>query len=197
MDRYTLFIIDPKVLGISSVNKENLQVNWFANLKSTLDLNATDLFFSNPMVIDNNKIVVSTDPYLYILNSENGAVTFKMSITSIVKPIISGENLFIITKDNLLVCINLQTKKIIYSLDVSKEIAEFLDIKNKSINIKDLSLANNNLLVFLDNSYIVVFNKDAKIKTIKKLKDKLNTSLIFVDKSILFLNKQNRLIVLN
>ena len=60
-------------------------------------------------------------------------IIFKFPITSIVKPIVSGKNLFLITKDNLLVCINIENGKIIYSIDISGEIANFLDAKKKTI----------------------------------------------------------------
>ncbi len=183
--------------SIYSINRENLKVNWFSNLKDTFDLNPTNLFFSNPIVINNDKIVVSTDPYLYILNFKNGAITLRMPITSIVQPIISGKYLFIITKDNLLVCLNVNTNKLIYSVDISQEIADFLDVKKKLIDIKYFSLANNKLLIFLNNSYLVTFNKNAKIEKIEKLKDKLVTSPIYINKSMLFLNKQNKMIMLN
>ncbi len=183
--------------SIYSINKENLKVNWFSNLKDTFDLNPTNLFFSNPIVINNDKIVVSTDPYLYILNFKNGAITLRMPITSIVQPIISGKYLFIITKDNLLVCLNVNTNKLIYSVDISQEIADFLDVKKKLIDIKYFSLANNKLLIFLNNSYLVTLNKNAKIEKIEKLKDKLVTSPIYINKSMLFLNKQNKMIMLN
>jgi len=43
----------------------------------------------------------------------------------------------------------------------------------------------------------VVFNKNGKIEKIEKLKSKLTTSPIFINRSILFLNKNNKLIVLN
>ena len=141
--------------------------------------------------------MVSTDPYLYILNFKSGAISLRMPITSIVQPIISGEYLFIITKDNLLVCLNVNTNKLIYSVDISQEIADFLDVKKKLIDIKYFSLANNNLLIFLNNSYLVTFNKNAKIEKIEKLKDKLVTSPIYINKSMLFLNKQNKMIMLN
>ena len=183
--------------SLYSINTQNLKINWFASFKESLDLNITNLFYSNPVIIFKDKIIIATDPYLYLLNINNGSIIFKTSITSIVKPMISGNNLFIITKDDLLVCINIDTGKVIYSLNISKEIADFLDTKNKSISIKSLSLANNNLFIFLDNSYLVVFNKNGKIEKIEKLKNKLATSPIFINKSILFLNKNNKLIVLN
>ena len=71
--------------------------------------------------------------------------------------------IFIITKDNLLVSLNLKKEEVIYSLDISKEIGNFLKTKNKPINIKNLSLVNNNLYVYLDNSYFVKFNINGKI----------------------------------
>ena len=53
--------------SIYSINRENLKVNWFSNLKETFDLNPTNLFFSNPIVINNDKIVISTDPlFIYL-----------------------------------------------------------------------------------------------------------------------------------
>ncbi len=183
--------------SLYSINSKNFQINWFANFKQSLDLDPTNLFYSNPVIISKDKIIVSTDPYLYLLNINNGSIIFKTAITSIVKPVVSGKYLFIITKDNLLVCINISTGKIIYSLNISNQIADFLDTKTKSISIKSLSLANDNLLVFLDNSYLVAFNKNGKIVKIEKLKSKLGTSPIFINKSILFLNKSNKLIVLN
>ena len=183
--------------SLYSINNQNSKINWFSNFKESLDLNSTNLFYSNPVVVFKDKIIVSTDPYLYLLNINNGSIIFKIPITSIVKPVISGKNLFIITKDNLLVCIDISTGKVIYSLNITKEIANFLDTKNKSISIKSLSLANNNLLIFLNNSYLVVFNKNGKIIKIEKLKSKLETFPIFINKSILFLNKNNKLIVLN
>jgi len=183
--------------SLYSINSQNLKINWFSNLKQSFDLNTTNLFYSNPVVVFKDKIILSTDPYLYLLNINNGSIIFRAAITSIVKPVLSGENLFIITKDNLLLCISVNTGKIIYSLNIAQEIADFLDIKTKSISIKSLSLANNNLLIFLDNSYLVAFNKNGKIEKIEKFKSKLGTSPIFINKSILFLNKNNKLIVLN
>ena len=97
--------------SLYSINIQNSQINWFSNFKLSLDLNPTNLFLSNPILISKDKVIVSTDPYLYLLNIYNGSIILKTPITSIVKPVLSGNNLFIITKDNLLVCINIDTGK--------------------------------------------------------------------------------------
>ena len=183
--------------SLYSFDNKNFKVNWFRNLNKSLSLNPSNLFFSNSVILYKNKIIVSTDPYLYVINSNNGATIFKSSITSITNPIVSNDSLFLITKDNLLVCLNLSTGKIMYSVDIVNEIAEFLQTKNKSINIQSLSLLNNKLFVFLKNSYVVKFNVNGKIGEITKLPTKIITFPIFVNESIMFLNNKNKLTVLN
>ena len=140
---------------------------------------------------------MSTDPYLYILNENNGATIYKTSISSLTKPLISNEYLFLITKDNLLVCIDLRNGKVQYSLDISEEIAKFLQTKNKSINIKSFSLINDKIFIFLKNSFVVHFHKNGKINKISKLPSKISSLPIFINEKILFLNKKNKLILVN
>jgi len=173
------------------------EITWFINLNQALEITSTNLFYSNPIILHQDKLIVSTDLYLYILDSNNGSIFSKVAITSLLKPVASGENLFLITKDNLLVCINLNTNKITYSIDISQNIANFLDTKKKSINIKSLAIINNDLFLFLNNSYLVKFSSAGKIKNINKLSSKLNSFPIFINKSIIYLNNKNKLIILN
>ena len=163
----------------------------------SLDLNSGNLFYSNPILLDDDRILVSTDPYLYVLNSDNGTILSKNSITSIVKPIISERGVFLITKDNLLVYKKLNSEKVIYSINIADKIASYLDTKKKSISVKSLFIVNNDLFIFLENSYLLQFSKEGKIKKINKLPDQLGTSPIFINNSIIYLNKKNRLIILD
>ena len=183
--------------SLYSVDEQDNRINWFINLNSSLSQNPGNLFYSNPLQIYNDRIIISTDPYLYVLNKINGSSILKISIISIVNPIISGQNLFLITKDNLLVCIDLKSGRIIYSLSISQEIAKFLNSKSKSIDVKDLSLLDNKLFVFLSNSYSIEFSVTGSLIDINKLPAKLNSSPIFIDGSIIYLNKQKKLIVVN
>ena len=110
----------------------------------------------------------------------------------------SGENLFLITKDNFLVCININNSKIIYSVDLDQNVADFLGVKKKkSINIKTLLLVNNDLLLFLKNSYLVKLNLKGKIKEISKLNSKINSLPILINESLIYLDKKNKLIISN
>ena len=183
--------------SLYSININDLRINWFVNLNQTSDLNLSNLFFSNPLTLHNNLIVASTDPYLYILNSRTGNTVSKTPMTSIVKPIVTKEGIFLITKDNLLVYIDFKSEQVMYSLDITKEIAAFLDTKEKTIKIKSFSTANNNIIIFLENSYLVKFDMYGKINDISKLPIKMNYLPIFINDSILYFNKNNKLVILN
>ena len=162
-----------------------------------MNINPNNLFSSNPLVLNKDKLIVSTDLYLYIIDSNNGSILSKIAITSFFRPLISGENLFLVTKDYLLVSINLDSKKIVYSLDISKNIADYLDTKKKSISLKSSAIINNDIFLFLDNSYLVKFSSLGKIKEINKLPSKLNSFPIFINDSIIYLNNKNKLLLLN
>tara|TARA_X000001036_G_scaffold29593_1_gene24419 strand:+ start:998 stop:2320 length:1323 start_codon:yes stop_codon:yes gene_type:complete len=173
------------------------RIKWFINLNQSLDINPNNLFYSHPLILHKDKLLVSTDLYLYILDQKNGSTNHKIAITSLFNPVVSGDSLFIVTKDNLLVCISPSTGKILYSIDIDRNIANFLDTKKKSVNIKSLAIINNDLFLFLNNSYVVKFSADGKIKDIVKLSFKLNSLPIFIEDSIIYINNKNKLIITN
>ena len=172
-------------------------IKWFINLNRSLDINPNSFFYSNPLVLHQNKLIVSTDLFLYILDSNNGSIISKIAITSLFRPLVSGSNLFLITKDNLLICISLDSMKIVYSLDISKNIADYLDAKKQAISIKSSAIINNDIFLFLKNSYLVKFSSIGKIKEINKLPTRLSSFPIFINESIIYLNNKNKLALVN
>jgi len=182
--------------SLYSIDK-NLSIKWFLNLNQSADITVSDLFSSKPLIVYKDKIIVSTNPYLYVLDSKNGSTIFKSSVNSIIKPIISGKNIFLITRDNLLVCIDIINGNLVYSIDISKEIGEFIKSKNKPITIKTLAIVNNDLYVFLKNSYLVKFSINGAVQDVSKLSAKLSTFPIFINDSIIYISNKNKLIILN
>ena len=175
----------------------NGKIKWFVNLNQSLDINPNNLFYSNPIILHQERLVISTDLYLYILNSNTGSTILKIPISASSQPIISDEYIFLVTKDNLLVCINVKSGKINYSIDISDNIASYLDAKKKSINIKFLKLVNNDLFLFLNNSYLVKFTSNGRIKDIVRMPSELSSNPIFINDSIIYLDNKNKLIITN
>ena len=58
-------------------------------------------------------------------------------------------------------------------------------------------LVNNNLFVFLNNSYVLNFNIKGKLQEIKKLNSEVNSQPIFINGSLMYLDKKNRLTIVN
>ena len=182
--------------SVYSVNN-NGQVRWFSNLNQSMDINSSNLFSSKPLVLHQNKLFISTNLYLYILDINTGATLFKIAVSSLISPIISGDNLFLISKDNLLMCLDVKTNEVLYSVDINQSLADFLDTKKKSISIKSLTIANNDLLLFLNNSYLVSFNSTGKVKNTVKLPSKPYSLPMFVNDLIIYLDNKNKLIIVN
>ena len=87
--------------------------------------------------------------------------------------------------------------KIIYSYDINTKISDFLSIKKKKVYFKSFSILNNKIFVFLQNSYLLIFNINGELEEVRKLPAKINTNTIFVDSKILYISKKNKLIVIN
>ena len=58
-------------------------------------------------------------------------------------------------------------------------------------------MANNKLLVFLKNSYLLRSNISGSLDKVSRLPTKIKTHPIVVNKSILYIDKKNQLSILN
>jgi len=183
--------------SLYSINNKEIFIQWIVNLNQSLEINPGNLFYSKPLLISENKIIVCTKDELYILNIENGAINSKKLITSVIEPVINKNNLFLITKDNLLVLINLSINKIIYSINIEKKIADFLATKQKSILVQSAFISDNKLFILLENSYIIKLNVNGTIEAINKLPTKIKSKPIFISDSMIYLDKNNKLNILN
>ena len=192
----SIFVLNTygSLYGIDSRNKN---VKWVVNLNQSLDINPSNLFNANEIVSNENFIVVTSHEATYIINSSNGTINSKFNIISKVKPLILDNHLFLISSNNLFVCIDMKDESIIYSHPINKKISEFLQIKEKKAQFKSIMVSNNKILILLYNSYILQLEFDGKIQNVFKLPTKAFSDLIFIDETILFINRKNKLVILN
>ena len=183
--------------SLYSINKNNFKIEWFINLNNSLGSNLSSLFYGSNLVYSKNKIFVSSGENFYIVNSSNGSVSNRENFYSSFRPIINNNYVFLITNNNFLISLNLADGNVIYSYDIAKKISEFTKTKKKEIRIKNYILANNEIFVFLKNSFVVKFNVYGEIKKIFKLPSNIKSFPLIVDNKILFVGKKNKLISLN
>ena len=183
--------------SLYSIDTSKLKINWFVNLSQSLDTSVSNLFLSNQILFNKGKIIISTNHYTYILNSETGSIIHKKNFSSFIKPLVVDDYLFLISKNDLLISMNIENGKIIYSYDINQLISEFLNTKKKSVYFKKIMLANNSLFIFLKNSYILEINLNGNLKSLNKLPSKMYTHPIVVDSALLYINNSNKLISIN
>ena len=105
--------------------------------------------------------------------------------------------LFLKTKKNFLTAIDLEQSKIIYSLNINKKIEKFLKSKKDNIKVVNMAMVNNEIFLFLQNSNILKFNIRGNLNKIDKLPSKPIAHPLFIDGSILYIDKKNKINILN
>ena len=182
--------------SLYAINNYNNNLRWFINLNQSPNINQSNQFYGNPIVSNDNFIVVTTNDSTYIINSKNGAILKKLKILSQVKPLIVNKYLFLISSNNLLICINLVDGEIIYSNDINESIAKYYDIKKKEASFKNIIFANDMILILLQNSNILKIDIKGNLKSIFNLPKQIYSDPLFIDNSILYLDNKNKLIIL-
>ena len=183
--------------SLYSINQKNFKVNWYINLNMASGSNLTDLFNGNQIINDKEYIVVTSNRSTYVIDEKNGSIIYNLNIISKIKPIIVNKYLFLISNNNLLISFNLESGTIVYSYDLNEKISKFLNIKKKEAQFKFFTLANNNLLIILKNSYFLKFNMNGELLDINKFNSKIKSNPIFINNSILFLDLKNKLLAIN
>tara|TARA_B100001063_G_scaffold33935_1_gene27252 strand:- start:622 stop:1950 length:1329 start_codon:yes stop_codon:yes gene_type:complete len=183
--------------SLYSIDNNDFRINWFINLNNTLDLSPNSLFFGSSAVYNNQKVLLSSSENFYILNGKNGSVFHKKNLSSLFKPIINNKYIFLVTKNNFLISMELESGKIIYSYDISQKVANFINSKKKKLEIKNFMIINDSIYLFLKNSHVIQFNINGEITKIVKLPSNLKSYPIFAKNYLLYLDKKNKLFVIN
>jgi outer membrane protein assembly factor BamB len=183
--------------SLYSIDIKTLKINWFINLNQSTDINPSNLFDSVEIVSNKSKVLISSINKTFIIDSKLGLIIDKFNFSPLFRPIINKNYVFLITKNNLLISIDLNTSKILYSLDINDQIANFLNLNKKEVKIKSFMLVNNEIIIFLKNSYILNFKINGTLRSVRKLPFKLISFPIIIDNSFYFLNNKNKLIIMN
>ncbi len=183
--------------SLYAIDIENMRVVWFTNFNQSLNLNPRSIFVGNQIINDDDKIVISSNNYTYVIDQTSGSTFYKKNFATNLRPIILDKYLFIITKEKFLIATNISTGNIIYSYDLNSKVSEFLNIKKDQLTIKNFMILESKIVVFLENSYILIFNINGNLEQIKKLPAKINSFPIAINKSILYIDKKNRISILD
>ena len=181
--------------SLYSIDIEDLKLNWFLNLNQSFETNSRNIFDGIEVISHKDTIIISSNYVTFIIDANSGNILRKFNFSSKIAPIINNNLALFFTKNNLLIAVNLKNNQIIYSYNVIEQLNENVKFK-KNINFIKMFLANDQILL-ISNSHVLKFDINGKFKSFTKLSNKMNSQPIIVNKSILYLNNRNKLIVLN
>jgi outer membrane protein assembly factor BamB len=180
-----------------SFNYINQNINWVINFKNSFSTSEINLFISNPIIIKNNILIVSTENSTFSYNTITGARNWRFPSNSIIKPIITNNYTYILSKNNLLICLNIETGEVIWSKNILKN----LRIKkiNKIGSFYDFKIVNNEVNLYSKNGYLLSFNyKNGNNNYIKKIsKNGISSKIFFLKQNMLLLDNNSRLLKFN
>ena len=182
--------------SLYSINIKSMRINWFINLNQSLNADRSRSFTSSQLIISSNRIFVPTNNNFYILNFTTGEINYKKNFTSFLKPLVVGDILYTVS-NNLLIATAYETGKIIFSYDINQKIAEYLSTKKRKVELKSLMFLENKIFIFLKNSFVLKFSNKGDLLEISKLPEKINSEPIIIDDTLVFLNKKNKIAVIN
>jgi hypothetical protein len=183
--------------SLYSIDNKTLNINWFINLNQSIDIDPSNLFMGTQIIHDEKRLIVTSNKYTYILNANNGSIISKKNFSSLNKPILINNYAFFISKNKFLISIDTLSGKILYSYNINDQIANFLKIKKKQVAIKNIMIINNEIFVFLQNSFTLRFNIKGNLISVKKLPTKLFTDPIIIDDLMLYIDLKNKLAIVN
>ena len=195
-DKNNLFFLNTYG-SLYSIDAKNMKINWFLNLNQSTDVNPSNLFKSVQIVSNENKVLIGSNNKTFIIDKNSGSIENKFIFAPLIKPIINKTYAFLITENNYLISIDLSANKILYSSYINQEIANFLNVNKKNVEIQSFMLLSNKITIFLKNSFVLNFNSIGKLQSVKKLPSKLNSIPIIINKLLYFLDKKNRLVILS
>ena len=181
--------------SLYSIEIKSMSINWFINLNQSTNISPSSLFFSNQIVNDRKRIIISSNESLYLVDADSGSILKKYNFAVKIKPLIIDGYFFLITKNNLLICIGLKNGEIIYSYNINNELSKFLNIKKKKVEFRNMFILSNNIYVFLNDTYFIKYDIKGRFKDFKKLPSKIQSLPIVIDNFILYLNNKNKIFV--
>ena len=183
--------------SLYSVNIEDKNLNWFINLNQTNNVNPSNLFLGNEIIVENEKIISTSNKFTYIIDSITGSIIYKKKISSIIKPLVHNNFFLLINKNNFLIAIDSINGNILYSYDLDQKVSEYFKIKKKNLKIKNIIMLNNEIFIFLKNSYVLILGINGSLKEIRKFPSSVYSQPILIDNKILYLNKNGKIFIVN
>ena len=180
---------------IFSLNHVNYKINWIKNIKDATTSDEFGLFYSSPMVVDDQSIYISSAKTTMSIDIFTGKTNWKIPFGTKIKPIISNEFIFLVSNDGFLLNANLSSGKIIWS----KKLFKSKNLNSKKIgDVSSLFLLANQLFMTTKNGFFFFVNyNDGQIINYTKVAKGFFSKPSVANNKIYIIDKNMSLMVVN
>ena len=181
-----------------SINYLTQKINWVLNFKNISLGGDTQLFLSQPIVIKNNNLIITTDNLVLSYDSLTALKNWNLYVEPIFKPIITFNYTYIISENDLLICLDNKNGNVIWSKNIFRNI-KVEKIKNKLKSVVDFKIVNSEINVYFNNGYLLSFNSsDGNLNFLSRIsKNGISSDIIFLDDNMLFIDNDNKILKFN
>ena len=183
---------------IYSMSYKTFTINWLYKITIRELEKKTDLFFSSPIIYDNDSILLSTSASTVLVNSVTGTLEWQLPFSTPIRPIISNDNIFMTSEDGFILNINKSDGKVIWSKELFN-ISPRKFSKNKIGKINSLILISDQIFITTTNGYFLFLNyQNGEIINYAKVDGKgFFSKPILVDGKIYIINGKKRILAFN
>ena len=181
-----------------SINYSTRKINWVLNFKNSSLAGDTDLFLGHPIVLNNNNLIISTENNTYNFDPLTGLKNWNFASGSVLKPIVTNNYTYIFSKNNLLICIANKTGEVLWSKNITNNL--YKEKINKKIGeFYDFKIANNEIIIFTKNGYLLSFSyKNGNLEYSQKISKKgINSKVFFLKDYMFLIDNSNKLLKFN
>ena len=180
-----------------SINYETQNINWVLNFKNPALAGDTDLFLSQPIVLKNKNLIISTEKSIINFDFYKGSKKWGFPSNTIIKPILTADYTFILSKNKLLICIENMTGDVIWSKNIYNNLDK--KFKKKIGEFYDFKVVNGELYLFTNNGFLLSYSyNDGNLKFIKKISKKgITSEVVFIQDSMFLIDAKNKLLKFN
>jgi outer membrane protein assembly factor BamB len=181
-----------------SINYLTQKINWVVNFKNSTLANDTELFSSQPVVIKNNNLIVTTEKSIISYDTLTAERNWRLNAETIFKPIVTLNYTYVILKNDLLICLDNINGNVIWSKNIFTN-KKFKKIKNKFNSVIDFKIVNSEINIYFKNGYLLSLNpSNGKFNLLSRISKKgITSEIVFLDDNMLFFDRNNKLLKFN
>jgi len=181
-----------------SINYIKQKINWVLNFKNSNLAGDTDLFVSQPIVLKDNNLIITTEGSILSYNKLTSSRNWIFSAKPIFKPIITLNYTYVVLKNNLLICLDNANGNVIWSKNIFKKLINE-KINSKFGPIVDFKIVNGEINIYFNNGYLLSYNiSNGNENYLTRISKKgISSEIFFLDENMLFTDNKNKLLKFN